>query len=70
MSANNLLSAFMSLNYNLWNEVIAYRAIDENTLIIGLDNGIGLKVRFNTIAERFDILRVEEYSELVINEMN
>lgn len=70
MSDNNLISAFMALNYNLWNEVIGYMTIDESTLIIGLDNGIGLKVRFNSIAERFDILRVEEYLKLVINEMN
>lgn len=55
----NLLNTFFAINYNLVTKVTDVKQVGENLIIVIFENNVSLKLKFNPVIERFEIIEVK-----------
>ena len=56
---SNVISAFFAINYNLSTNIVDIKQVGENTIIVIFENNVSLKLKFNPVIERFELLEVK-----------
>lgn len=55
----NVINAFFAINYNLTTTVKDIKQIGENVITVIFDNNVSIKLKFNPVIERFELLEVK-----------
>lgn len=55
----NVINAFFAINYNLTTTVKDIKQVGENVITVIFDNNVSIKLKFNPVIERFEILEVK-----------
>lgn len=55
---DNIIRSFFTLNYNIKNDVIDIKQLEQYIILVTFDNGVSIKFKFNPVIERFEILEV------------
>ena len=56
---SNVISAFFAINYNLTTNIKDIKQVRENIIIVIFENNVSLKLKFNPVIERFELLEVK-----------
>ena len=56
---SNIISAFFAINYNLTTNIIDIKQVGENKIDVIFENNVSLKLKFNPVIERFELLEVK-----------
>lgn len=56
---SNIISAFFAINYNLSTNIVDIKQVGENIIIVIFENNVSLKLKFNPVIERFELLEVK-----------
>lgn len=56
---SNIISTFFAINYNLTTNIIDIKQVGENIITVIFENNVSLKLKFNPIIERFELLEVK-----------
>lgn len=56
---SNIISAFFAINYNLTTNIVDIKQVGENIIIVIFENNVSLKLKFNPVIERFELLEVK-----------
>jgi len=56
---SNIVNTFFAINYNLTTKVIDIKQVGENIITVIFENNVSIKLKFNPIIERFEILEVK-----------
>lgn len=56
---SNIISAFFAINYNLTTNIKDIKQVRENIIIVIFENNVSLKLKFNPVIERFELLEVK-----------
>lgn len=55
---DNIIRSFFTLNYNIKNDVVDIKQLEQYTILVTFDNEVSIKFKFNPVIERFEILEV------------
>lgn len=55
----NVINAFFAINYNLTTTVKDIKQVGENVITVIFDNNVSIKLKFNPVIERFELLEVK-----------
>lgn len=55
----NVINAFFAINYNLTTKVTDIKQVGENVIIVIFENNVSIKLKFNPVIERFELLEVK-----------
>lgn len=56
---SNIISTFFAINYNLTTNIIDIKQVGENKIDVIFENNVSLKLKFNPVIERFELLEVK-----------
>lgn len=56
---SNIISAFFAINYNLTTNIVDIKQVRENIIDVIFENNVSLKLKFNPVIERFELLEVK-----------
>ena len=56
---SNIISAFFAINYNLTTNIKDIKQVGENIITVIFENNVSLKLKFNPVIERFELLEVK-----------
>lgn len=56
---SNIISAFFAINYNLSTNIVDIKQVGENIIIVIFENNVSIKLKFNPVIERFELLEVK-----------
>ena len=56
---SNIISAFFAIIYNLTTNIIDIKQVGENKIDVIFENNVSLKLKFNPVIERFELLEVK-----------
>ena len=56
---SNVISAFFAINYNLTTNIKDIKQVGENIITVIFENNVSLKLKFNPVIERFELLEVK-----------
>lgn len=56
---SNIISAFFVINYNLTTNIKDIKQVGENIITVIFENNVSLKLKFNPVIERFELLEVK-----------
>lgn len=56
---SNIISAFFAINYNLSTNIVDIKQVGENIITVIFENNVSLKLKFNPVIERFELLEVK-----------
>ena len=55
----NIINTFFAINYNLTTKVTDIKQINENVITVIFENNVSIKLKFNPVIERFELLEVK-----------
>lgn len=58
---SNIISTFFAINYNLSTDIKDIKQVGENIITVIFENNISLKLKFDPVIERFELLEVKKY---------
>lgn len=56
---SNIVNTFFAINYNLTTKVIDIKQVGENVITVIFENNVSIKLKFNPVIERFELLEVK-----------
>lgn len=56
---SNIVNTFFAINYNLTTKVIDIKQVGENIITVIFENNVSIKLKFNPVIERFELLEVK-----------
>lgn len=59
----NIISAFFAINHNLSTDIKDIKQVGENIITVIFENNISLKLKFDPVIERFELLEVKNISQ-------
>lgn len=60
---SNIISTFFAINYNLSTDIKDIKQVGENIITVIFENNISLKLKFDPVIERFELLEVKNISQ-------
>lgn len=60
---DNIIRSFFTLNYNIKNDVVDIKQLEQYTILVTFDNEVSIKFKFNPVIERFEILEVINWAK-------
>lgn len=60
---DNIIRSFFTLNYNIKNDVVDIKQLEQYTILVTFDNEVSVKFKFNPVIERFEILEVINWAK-------
>lgn len=61
--SDNIIRSFFTLNYNIKNDIVDIKQLDQYTILVMFDNEVSIKFKFNPVIERFEILEVINWAK-------
>lgn len=61
--SDNIIRSFFTLNYNIKNDVVDIKQLEQYTILVTFDNEVSVKFKFNPVIERFEILEVINWAK-------
>ena len=59
----NIISTFFAINYNLTTDIKDIKQVGENIITVIFENNVSLKLKFNPVIKRFELLEVKNISQ-------
>ncbi len=59
----NIISTFFAINYNLTTDIKEIKQVGENIITVIFENNVSLKLKFNPVIKRFELLEVKNISQ-------
>lgn len=60
---SNIISTFFAINYNLSTDIKDIKQVGENIITVIFENNVSLKLQFNPVIKRFELLEVKNISQ-------
>lgn len=61
--SDNIIRSFFTLNYNIKNDIVDTKQLEQYTILVTFDNEVSVKFKFNPVIERFEILEVINWAK-------
>lgn len=61
--SDNIIRSFFTLNYNIKNDVVDIKQLEQYAILVTFDNEVSVKFKFNPVIERFEILEVINWAK-------
>lgn len=61
--SDNIIRSFFTLNYNVKNDVVDIKQLEQYAILVTFDNEVSVKFKFNPVIERFEILEVINWAK-------
>jgi hypothetical protein len=61
--SDNIIRSFFTLNYNIKNDIVDIKQLEQYTILVTFDNEVSVKFKFNPVIERFEILEVINWAK-------
>lgn len=59
----NIISTFFAINYNLSTDIKDIKQVGENIITVIFENNVSLKLKFDPVIKRFELLEVKNISQ-------